>query len=168
MPDLANNQITMGIRRIKDILFFVNENLYNSNPSKQYKVEFQLLIGSNPNDNSAAIMLRAFYHYDDEPPTPENTLFEIQVQNEFIISDLSRYFNSDNIVILPPELIITLVSLSISHTRALLAKNTSGTVYHNVLLPLINAEETARHFFPYMFSAEFKPPKVASFGATPR
>ncbi len=52
-------------------------------------------------------------------------------------------------------MIITLVGLSVSHTRALFLKRLSGTALQENILPILNPAEMAKQFFPEMFQGEF-------------
>ncbi|MBC7411892.1 MAG: hypothetical protein H7331_05495 [Bacteroidia bacterium] len=54
---------------------------------------------------------------------------------------------SDDDVRLPDSIIITLLSLSISHTRALLYNRTLGTKYENYIIPIVNPTELAHKLY---------------------
>ncbi len=141
-----------ALKRIKDFGFNVNESLYINEPEKMVKVEFQHRLGFSLEQNMVELNLRAFYHYPDAPL--DEVLAEIQVQNLFEIPNISRFLDANNIVVLPEELIITIVSLSISHTRALFTKSLAGTVLQDVLLPIVDARAMSEFFFPYMFGGD--------------
>ncbi|HEX3933461.1 MAG TPA: hypothetical protein VHW43_02200 [Puia sp.] len=76
---------------------------------------------------------------------------DIQVQNLYEIDNVVGFVNEHNMIVLPEKSIISLLDLSISHTRALLAKNAAGTVYQDSPMPVFDAENAAQLFFPYMF-----------------
>lgn len=141
------------IKRIKEVIFYINENLFIDDPQRQIKIELNPLLGHNVNDNSIAVIIRAFFHYDGTDPLPENTLMEIQVQNLYEFGDLRTFINEKNLAILPEKTIVELMALSISHTRALAAKAAAGTAYEHVLLPAFDPEKAARLFFGYMFDS---------------
>lgn len=94
---------------------------------------------------------------------------QIKVSNLFRISNLKDYSTEDKAhVTLPHTTLITMLSLSISHTRALLAKNTAGTTLEQYLLPIVNPTEIAKQIFKIPIVKENSPisksskPKVKS------
>jgi hypothetical protein len=53
--------------------------------------------------------------------------------------DLKKHkINQSN---LPDNLGVTMLSMAITHTRALLAKSASGTIFKNILIPIVNPSE---------------------------
>jgi hypothetical protein len=149
---MTEEKIEIKIKRIKDLTFYVNENIHDPDTEKLIKIELNPLLGFKADDNTVALIIRVFYHYEGTEASSENTLLEIQVQNLYEIKDVISFVNKDNILILPEKSIISLLDLSISHTRALLSKNAAGTVYQDSTMPIFDAGHAARFFFPYMFS----------------
>lgn len=90
---------------------------------------------------------------------------QIKVSNLFRISNLKDYSTKDKAhVTLPDATLITMLSLSISHTRALLAKNTAGTTLEQYLLPIVNPTEIAKQIFNIPMDKENLPlPKSSKF-----
>jgi hypothetical protein len=144
------DNIAIAVKRVKDIYFSVGERNYIPDPSKVVKIELGPIIGFNLTHNLVNFILRIFFHYWGSA----DILVDLQVENIFEIGDLRRFANKDGIVVLPSHLITTIVGLSLSHGRALLLKNTAGTRWEDVVLPVTNPEEVAKHFFPYMFNVE--------------
>lgn len=141
--------IYITIKKIKDTYFFINEDLYTAGDSKLLKIELSPLLTFSFEGNIVEIKMRVFYHYADAPM--DQILMDIHVQNVFEIPELERFKKDEMDIKLSPELITTLVSLSISHTRALLAKNISGTIYQNNIMSVVDPSAVARYFFPRMF-----------------
>lgn len=76
--------------------------------------------------------------------TPKPTkLFGTIVQYDFIFKDYKEIVKEidENKVDIPDDLLITLMSVSYSTTRGILAMLSSGTDYQQVFLPLINIQE---------------------------
>lgn len=146
-----------SIKRIKDVSFYVNERLYIDDPLKMIKVELSQTIGVNVENNSVNFTLRVFLHYQD---SPENILAELYVENIFEVENLKEFVSEKGLGF-PNQLLVSIISMSISHSRALLAKNLHGTVYQTVLIPITNPLEVAQHFFPSMFEEIGKPSSVA-------
>jgi len=147
---MENENVFFGVKRVKDIYFAINEQLYVPDPTKVVKVELGERIGFNLEFNLVNFILRIFFHYVEEP----EILVDFQVENIFEVSNLIQFRNKDEIMILPPKLITSIVGLSLSHGRALLLKNTSGTRWQEIVLPVTNPEDVAKYFYPYMFNVE--------------
>jgi hypothetical protein len=141
------------IKRIKEVIFYINENLFVDDPQRKVNIDLKPLLGHNVSDNSIVVIIRVFFHYEGVDPLPENTLVEIQVQNLYEFDELRSFINESNLVILPEQTIVELMALSISHTRALAAKAVAGTSYENFLLPAFDSDKAARLFFGYMFGS---------------
>lgn len=140
-------------KSIKDVFFSVNENLINADREKELRLEITIQFGHNIENNLASFTITAFYQYTGaEKDSPK--LAQIDVQNIFEVDNMIDFVIKDNVVSFPPFLIIQLVSLSISHTRALFFKNLSGTSLQAQIMSRTDPEDVARHFFPYMFNSK--------------
>lgn len=136
-----------SIARIKTLSFFINELFHDLNPKKELKVELAQLLGINVEANIIDFRLKIYYFYLDKPT---DLLTEIIIQNVFKVEELNTYLKNENLV-LPPQLIVSLISMSISHGRSLLCQNLAGTVYQDFILPITNPADVAQQFFPQMF-----------------
>ena len=69
------------------------------------------------------------------------------VRTDYKVSNLKNVKNNDNNVLdIPDQAMITMLSIAISHLRALLTKNASSTLHQNLILPIVNPAEIYRHF----------------------
>jgi hypothetical protein len=154
MPDgqADDNIIGISVKRVKDVYFVINEQLYVPDPNKVVKIELGERIGFSLEGNLVNFIFRIFLHYVDEP----EILVDIHIENLFEVSDLKQFLNNEGVMILPTKLLTAIVGMSISHGRALLLKNTAGTRWENIVLPVTNPEHIARYFYPYMFNEESK------------
>lgn len=73
-------------------------------------------------------------------------LVHITVSNVFLVQNIVQ-FETDGVFNIPDGILLTFLSLSISHTRALLAKNTAGSVYESLYIPVVNPTEIANQIF---------------------
>lgn len=137
-----------NIKKIKEFSFTVNESL--GVPTKTMRVQFQHNTAFDEERNLIDLTLRVSYYYD--PIDMDALLVDIQVANIFEVSNLKKYIISDKGFVLPKNLITSMVSVAISHTRALLSVNTCGTIYQENILPIVNPIEVASNFYPNMFS----------------
>ena len=89
-----------------------------------------------------------------ETPEPVK-LFGGTIQCEYLFIDYQEIVKktSDNQVDIPDDLLITLMSVSFSSARGMLAALTAGTDYQNIFLPLVNPQE----FKTMLKSIENKP-----------
>ena len=147
---MENEAIFFAVKRVKDIHFSINEQLYVPDPNKIVKIELGERIGFDFEMNLVNFILRIFFHYVEEP----EILVDFQVENLFEVDNLIRFRNKDGIIILPPQLITSIVGVSLSHGRALLLKNTAGTRWQEIILPIANPMDVAKYFYPYMFQPE--------------
>lgn len=138
----------IGIRRIKDIFFCVKENLFIPDSTKEIKIEIQQELGFNLDKDWVFFTLRVYFHYAES--IKDENLVEIKVQNIFELKELKEFERSENLIELPPSIVLTIVSISIAHTRALLAKNTAGTVFQDTLFPILNVAELTKNLFPHI------------------
>jgi hypothetical protein len=149
MTDSQNEkmEISYNIKRIKDIYFNVNEYLYD--PAKTIKIELNQHFGINLENNLVNCSIRIYLHYED---SPQNILAEIKVENVFSVNNLNTIAKEKGGTdYIPPDLIIALLGLSVSHGRALFSKNLAGTVFQDVYLPISNPAAIAKHFYPAAF-----------------
>jgi len=148
----SSQGFAIQVKRIKEMFFSVNEQLHIPDPSKLLKLELAPMLGFHVESNSVGMFTRVFYHYEDRPIN--EILIDIKVDTRFEVLNLKDYLNETGTLILPEDTIVTMVSLSISHTRALLAQSLSGTVWQEVIMPLINPVDISRFYFAYMFGEE--------------
>lgn len=132
------------VKRIKTYSFSINEALFKH--GKEMQSEIALNFGFNIETNYIDISLTFFFHY----PNSADNISSISVQNIYEIPNLSSFIQIDKII-LPEELIISLVSMSIGHTRALFAMNTAGTLLNDAIFPVADAKDVSKHFFPDFF-----------------
>lgn len=132
--------------------FSINESLFIPNSQTQFKIEIGLNLSFSIDKDLLILLCRIFYHYPDT--NAEEKMVDISVQNVFGVEDLKQFMVDGNELKLPPILISSIVSVSISHTRALMAQRISGTVYQDNIINVADGEKLARHFFPKMFEPE--------------
>lgn len=150
-----NNKTDIEVKRIKELAFYINESIFDPNASTPLRIELQQRLAFYIPNNIVDFTLRVYYHFPNSKPN-EDVLMDIHVQNIFEIEDLGKYQIEETKIKLPPEFIITIIGLSISHTRALLAKNIAGTAFQDQMMAIINPEAVAMHFFPHMFPEKGK------------
>ncbi|HVU94843.1 MAG TPA: hypothetical protein VHE34_06440 [Puia sp.] len=141
---------TIGIKRIKEISFQIREDLLLDS-SRTILIEIGQNLSFAIDEGLVSFALRFYYHFAEER---EPILVDFTVQNVFEIPNLQRFIFERGELKLPPVTISNIVGLSISHGRALLAKQLSGTVLQENLPYIVDPANVARHFFPRMFDVQ--------------
>jgi hypothetical protein len=136
-------------RRIKEIQFNIREEIFI--PSKPFQNGITLDFGHSIEKNFIEIRIKLVFHGD----TPAEEFLSLTVQNIFEVPNLKEYFK-DNMIMLPPDIIIYLINCCINHGRAILSFKTAGTVLNDAYMPFAPADSVAKHFFPYMFNQQTK------------
>jgi hypothetical protein len=144
MNNLKNQYAEIHIRKIKDIYFQVNEQLYDRDAEKVIRIVLNFDYNIDSREDQVSLTIRVKMVYDD---APEEVLAETQVITIFEIPSLRSVLKDDGST-LDREYLIELVSISLSHTRALLAGNLAGTPFDGVLLPVLDTEQVTDYFFP--------------------
>jgi hypothetical protein len=140
---MEKKQINIGIKKIKEIEFFINENFPLVNPS-EFNISFQINNKINPEDNTVELNLSAIF----SDIAGGDIFMRIKTNNIFIILELASLHDpKNNTFNIPDNIIITMLSLSISHTRALLAKNASGTKFSELYIPIVNPSEVFNQLY---------------------
>lgn len=141
----------IAVQKVSISQFFVDELVH-----REGKQELTLNINQKSffdgNTNIAKIYLSFTYAYKDT----QVKVSEITVMNAFIIEDLKSYlYNNDSSkIILPRPTLVILVSIALSHTRALFSHSIAGTSFAEEMpLIIFDPVAVADVIFP-----EIKPP----------
>lgn len=140
---METKQINIGIKKIKEIEFFINEDITLKNP-QEFNIRFELTTNIILAENYVEMVLSAIFSAGSD----DNVFLKIRTSNLFIILELSSFHNVENDSFdIPDNALVTLLSLSISHTRALLAKNSIGTKFSELIIPIVNPTEVLKQLF---------------------
>jgi hypothetical protein len=140
---MEEKQVKIAIKKIKDIEFSVNEAL-SPEDLASFNFGFELTINLVLDDNSVEMILSAIFS-----DKPQGDIFmKIKTSNVFSLLELADFHNPENNEFnIPDNILVTLLSLSISHTRALLAKNAQGTKFADLYIPIVNPSEVLKQLF---------------------
>jgi len=140
---MEKNQVNIGVKKIKDIEFSVNEAV-TLEKTDEFALGFELTTNLKLEDNTAEMVLTAFF--SDKPQG--NVFMKIKTSNVYLLPELADFQKSDKKGFdIPDNLLVTLLSLSISHTRALLAKNAIGTKFAELYIPIVNPLEVFKQLY---------------------
>ena len=100
-----------------------------------YQVQFRP--GVNPEASTVSIdmRVRAFLENDDY------TLGSIRTLTTYHLSNIDKLKNEDNAYLLPKNIAVTLLSITLSTTRGAFAAKSEGSILAEYAMPLINPED---------------------------
>jgi hypothetical protein len=140
---MEQKQVNIGVKKIKEIEFFVDEDVTLANPTA-FKFGLGLTLNLGLADNTVEMVLTAFFSDNSQ----EKVFMRIKTSNVFLLLELADFHKLENNEYnIPDNVLVTLLSLSISHTRALLAKNAIGTKFADLYIPIVNPSEVFKHLF---------------------
>ena len=140
-----NKQITfdIGIKKIKDLSFSVNEEI---TPEKETGIQITQSVFFNKSDDTIT------FNLDIRFLTKEDNIEFIssKTSTTFYIPNLAQYESKDvpETYNPPDAMMITIVSLSITHARALIARNALGTKFADIYLPIFDPSKLTNDLFP--------------------
>lgn len=136
-------QVTIAISRIKEVEYFINESL-ELQPDAQVNINFQVTTNFNLEDNTVEILLTSQFI----EITASIALLKIKTSNVFFVNELADFYYPQNQTYdIPDNIMVTILSLSVSHTRALLAKNAQGTKFAGLYIPIVNPTDLFNQLF---------------------
>jgi len=131
----------ISTKRIKTLSVFIDEN--NIPEGEFFKLDFQHKIQIVTAINLVFFDLKVWFSLPDD----NRTVLNCVVQNIFEIPNIKEYIQPDGQINLPNQTLVTIVSLAISHTRALLSIHTAGTVFQDTLIPVLDPVKVTMQFF---------------------
>lgn len=137
-----DKQIQISINKIKELEFSMTQ---NEDISKE-EVQLGFNVGLNIDHEKKTIDFQLSFDIVDS--NTNAVCVHIKVSNVFFVENLQEFKKEDGTTYdIPDNGLVTMLSLSISHTRALLSKNTQGTVYASFLIPIVNPVEIMKQIF---------------------
>lgn len=136
-------QVNIAVKKIKEVEFSINEEIDIPGPIHAI-VRFELTTNFNLNDNTVELLLTTFFSTAEE----DNLFLKIKTSNVFLLLELSNFYSTESQSFnIPNNVLVTFLSLSISHSRALLAKNVPGTKFADLYIPIVNPTEVSKQLF---------------------
>lgn len=136
-------QVNIAISRIKEVEYFINESI-DLQPGVQVNINFQVTTNISLNDKTVEMLLTAQFAEKSDGIV----LLKIKTSNVFLVLELADFHKSENETYdIPDNVMVTFLSLSVSHTRALLAKNAQGTKFDGLYIPIVNPTDLFNQLF---------------------
>jgi len=140
---MNQKHINIAIKKIKEVEFIVNEEIGLTDPSLA-NIGFELTTNINPEAKTVELLLTAFFFHQ----LTGNVFLKIRTSNLFLLLELADFSGKGNDEFdIPDNILVTLLSLSISHTRALLARNAIGTKFSELYIPIVDPSEVLKQMY---------------------
>ncbi len=150
-----NKLKTIQIARIIEVGFELNESNTFKKPS-EINLTFNINIEILEKGNLAGMTVGVIFNKVDDPSlvflsSNVKTVYRLIYEDE----------KSAKNVELDDQSLITMLSLAVSHTRALMSRVASGTIYQNLIVPIINPTELYEQTLKKEFAKNPSAKKVA-------
>ncbi|WKK75899.2 hypothetical protein QYS49_31565 [Marivirga salinae] len=136
-----NKLKTLNVINIFELGFQLHEtpDLNKKENSKDLVLDFNIGLDIKDEGKIVGITINSTFHLKKDKTkvvasSKVKTEFQLTYENEVKLED-------DGKLNLPDQHWITMLSLAISHARALMARSTNGTIHHNLILPIVNPSE---------------------------
>jgi len=130
--------------KIKTTGLMINEEL---TPDKEelIRIEFKHNFNILENTTIALFELDVMYFISREGE-PDKKVFGCLVENYYNLPNLNEFRDSKGLLDFPINDFITIVSLSISHARAIVATHCLGTIFERTLVPIVDPIKATKSF----------------------
>lgn len=140
---MEQTQVNIAVKKIKEVEFYINEEIELANPPIA-NIKFELTTNIILEDKSIEMLLTTYF----ADQVHGNMFMKIKTSNVFLFLELANFHKPENNEFdLPDNVLVTFLSLSISHSRALLAKNALGTKFADLYIPIVNPSEILKQLF---------------------
>jgi hypothetical protein len=140
------NNRALRVKGVKESYFQMRDNLFVPDPTKLVKIELYNAVGLNTDIRMMNLMIGVYIHYDGSM----ERLADMQVNSFFELPFMDDYSREGNNVVLPADILIDAIGVSISHTRAFFFQRLAGTPFQQVIIPLDDPIVVVNHFFPHI------------------
>jgi len=135
MPEeVQPDQFHLNIKKVRLTAFKINEEVDTPNVHLQ-KINMQQMIQYSLADLTITLDLTISFS------TSEDLLFmEGTSRNVFTIQELAKMVASENqdLINIPDNILAMMLSISISHTRALMSQSALGSKFQDIIIPIVN------------------------------
>jgi hypothetical protein len=137
MPQQKEKKPTqLAVSSIQELTFVLNEQAAKGKAAG-IRLTIDLDTSYDLEKKETALVIGARFWQDADTP-----ILHARVRNSFVVSNLADFIGPDTNTPEPPlNLMAVLFGIAFSQTRAIIARNTSGTPFANLYLPVINPTE---------------------------
>jgi hypothetical protein len=141
MSKEVKKTIEYRIIEITDFSFSYNDHKTDQQKKLEATIEVKAHLGFNKEKKSAVLYISTKFYND---PKKEKKIISLDVGVVFEITNFDDFYNKGkDIFRLPNNVVIIFTSLSLSTVRGILFEKLRGTLYHHLLLPVLNPTAVA-------------------------
>lgn len=140
----GNKAFQVSIKKVKQISFGIDETA-EAPDAGDLIVNIEQNLSFSEKDDTVVLLLNITF----SSKSAEKVLMNGIVQNVFVLKDLKRMVNKErpDMLNLPEAVLSSLLSVSISHSRALMAQSAMGTAFQDLYIPLVNPDQLVKELF---------------------
>lgn len=145
MSLIEKPELGIKISKIKTLSFIIND--FGLESMDLIRMDFKHGLNLRLSDNFIVFtLMTTFFVVNGDN---QQMVLDCAIQNFFEVENLKQYANEKELKLdLPPAITIAIVSLSVSHARAIISNFTNGTNLQDFILPIIDPVKLATIFFP--------------------
>lgn len=131
IQDSPKSSVSLGIKQIKVKQASMTEDL--SFETEHVQIDYRFNLNVDVPHDTISVSVHIYYWIEKK----ENMLASIEVDNVFFLEHLSQFDIGDKHLSIPDSILGTILGISTSHTRALLAKHLADSKLSSHLFPII-------------------------------
>ncbi len=125
-----------GIRRIQDLAFSIDESV-DIFDYESVQVAYALDLSDSEENEWIEFKLKVKFTEKGH----QRAFLTGTIATTFYVKDIKKYIDySTNTFKFPPKGLLTMFRTSFTHARAILAKNTAGTKFKNIFIPIVDPQ----------------------------
>jgi hypothetical protein len=134
----------IAIKKVKQLSFGIDETA-EVPAADDINVHIEQNLSFSTKDDTLVLLLNITF----SSKASEKIWMNGIVQNVFTLKDIRRMVDpkKPDVLNIPDSLLTTILGISISHSRALLAQSAMGTIFQDIYIPLVNPEQVAKELF---------------------
>lgn len=128
---------SISVARISDQGFTLNEQVVLKD-KEEASFNFKFHYNFDIDKEEFSFTVEAIFYLISDP---SQVVLGGKVKTDYKVEHLKKLAKSSNTLDMPDQAMITMLSIAISHARALLAKNASGSIHSSLIIPIVNPRD---------------------------
>jgi hypothetical protein len=144
IEEVKQEEFHINIKKLRLLAFKMDDSV-DAPPPQELKINLQQTINYSLADLTITLSLTMSFNASKDVLFMEGTS-----QNIFIIQELPKMVHPENPdqINIPDNILVMLLSISISHTRALMSQSALGSKFQDIIVPLINPSNLIKTITP--------------------
>lgn len=132
------DRISFSIRRIKDFAFEINESIIVDRNNNS-RVTFDNGLAFSADTNQIDFIIDVKFFVSD---ASTDAFLRGKVLTSFYVENLARFIDEEsNNLTMPQPVLVMMLSMALTHARALIAKGAMGSRFNDIYMPIVNPSE---------------------------